>query len=137
MEKGTVLITGANKGIGFEVAKQLANLGYFVYIGSRSKENGQKAISELKSVGITNVDLLEIDVTNVNSIEKARQELQSKITHLDVLINNAGISGGLPQNPSQISVDTIKNVFETNFYGVIQTTQHFIDLLKNQTTREL
>ncbi len=130
MEKQTVLITGANKGIGFEVAKQLAKKGYFVYIGSRSKENGQEALDKLRSEGITNAAILEIDVNEVQSIENAAQELQSKVSHLDVLINNAGISGGFQQHPSNISLELVKNVIETNFYGAIQTTQHFLELLK-------
>lgn len=130
MKNETVLITGANKGIGFEVAKELAKLGYFVYIGSRSKENGQSALDKLHSEGITNVEILVIDVTSLTSIENAKQELQSKINHLDVLINNAGISGGFQQNPSQISLDLVNKVFDTNFYGAIKTTQHFLDLLK-------
>lgn len=128
--KKTVLITGANKGIGFEAAKQLAKLGYFVYIGSRDKANGLKAVEELKTLGFTDVDTLEIDVTNTQSVEKAKEELQSKIPQLDILVNNAGISGTMPQNASEVSLDNIRTVYETNFFGVIQVTQHFLDLLK-------
>lgn len=79
----TALITGANRGIGFEVAKKLAKLGYFVYIGSRDKSNGLKAVEELKILGFSNIDTLEIDVTNTQSVEKAKEELQSKIPQLD------------------------------------------------------
>nr|WP_321407132.1 SDR family oxidoreductase [uncultured Carboxylicivirga sp.] len=126
----TVLITGANKGIGFQVAKQLAEIGYFIYLGSRNKENGEKAIEKLKAEGILNVELIEIDISNNQSIVNARKELESKIACLDVLINNAGISGMFSQNPVNISRDVIENVFNTNFYGAIQTTQAFLDLLK-------
>jgi NAD(P)-dependent dehydrogenase (short-subunit alcohol dehydrogenase family) len=92
----TVLITGANKGIGFEVARQLAELGFFVYLGSRDKERGTASILKLNNLGLSNVASLVIDVTDTNSIQRARLELESKITALDILINNAGISGDLP-----------------------------------------
>ena len=126
----TVLITGANKGIGFETAKQLAQLGYFVYVGSRDKARGLEAITKLKNAGISTVESIELDVTDIHSIKRAKQELETKIEVLDVLINNAGISGDRPQNASGIELENIRTVFETNFFGVIQTTQQFIDLLK-------
>ena len=126
----TVLITGANKGIGFETAKQLAQVGYFVYIGSRDKHKGTEAVEKLKILGLLNVACIEIDVTNINSIKAARQELEARAQQLDVLINNAGIAGDQPQNISTGKIENLRNVFETNFFGAIQTTQVFIDLLK-------
>ncbi|MEJ7830673.1 MAG: SDR family oxidoreductase [Segetibacter sp.] len=127
----TVLITGANKGIGFETAKQMADLGYFVFLGSRDKLRGGEAISKLKASGFSNVESVEIDVTNINSIIKAKDELESKIERLDVLINNAGISlMEVPQIASTVKVEAIQKVFETNFYGAVQTTQQFLSLLK-------
>src|ERR1700733_4182761 len=100
----TVLITGANKGIGFETAKQMAQLSYFVYLGSRDKIRGLDAINKLKALGISNVELIEIDVTNINSIIQAKQEMEKKMQALDVLINNAGIAGEQPQTPSAMEV---------------------------------
>ncbi len=126
----TVLITGANKGIGFETAKQMAKLGYFIYMGSRDKARGLDAVKKLKDEGISNVELIEIDVTNIDSIKRARQELESKIEALDVLINNAGISGGPSQRISTVDIENLRRVFETNFFGAVQTTQQFINLLK-------
>jgi NAD(P)-dependent dehydrogenase (short-subunit alcohol dehydrogenase family) len=126
----TVLITGANKGIGFETARQLAQLGYFVYLGSRDKIKGLDALEKLKALGTNNVDYVEIDVTDIDSIKKAKQELESKIDVLDVLINNAGISGGQPQNMSSLEIENLRKVFDTNFFGAVQTTQEFIPLLK-------
>jgi len=79
----TVLITGANKGIGFETAKQLAQLGYFVYLGSRDRTKGLDAMNKLKGLGISNVELIEIDVTNADSIKQARLELENKIETYD------------------------------------------------------
>lgn len=126
----TVLITGANKGIGFETAKQLAQLGYFVYLGSRDKLKGLDAVNKLKKMGISNIESIEIDVTNIDSINKAEQQLETKIGALDVLINNAGIAGELPQNISTGAIENLHNIFETNFFGAVQTTQQFISLLK-------
>jgi len=126
----TVLITGANKGIGFETAKQLAQSGYYVYLGSRNKTKGTDAIKKLKDLGISNTEFVELDVTNSNSIQKAKQVLESKIESLDVLINNAGISAGQPQHMSSIKIENLRKVFDTNFFGVVETTQQFIPLLK-------
>src|SRR4030095_16655956 len=110
----TVLITVANKGIGFETAKQMAQLGYFVYIGSRNKRKGIDAVEKLNGLGISNVATIEIDVTDINSIKHARQELETKIETLDVLINNAGIGGEPPQNASGVELENLRKVFETN-----------------------
>jgi len=126
----TVLITGANKGIGFETARQLAQSGYFVYLGSRDKVKGIDAIKILKDSGISNIELLELDVSDTDSIKSARKELEFKIDVLDVLINNAGISGGQPQNISSIKIEDLRKVFDTNFFGAVQTTQEFMPLLK-------
>jgi NAD(P)-dependent dehydrogenase (short-subunit alcohol dehydrogenase family) len=129
--KKTVLITGANQGLGFETAKQLAELGYYVYIGSRDKSKGIAAKQKLNELGLSNVEPIEIDVTDINSIRSAKQELEAKTQQLDVLINNAGISGELiPQNMSTYNIENLRKVFETNFFGAVQTTQQFIELLK-------
>jgi NAD(P)-dependent dehydrogenase (short-subunit alcohol dehydrogenase family) len=126
----TVLITGADKGIGFETAKQLAQLDYFIFIGSRDKEKGDRAKEELHSSGLHNVDVVELDVTKSDSIKKARRTLETNIKQLDILINNAGIRGEVPQLASKIPVEIMREVFETNFFGVIQVTQAFIPLLE-------
>lgn len=120
------LITGANKSIGFETARQLLQKGYFVYLGSRDQSKGEQAVVKLKAEGLTNVELLHIDVSNPASVETAGK----KITELDVLINNAGISGGLPQSPLTTGLDTFHKVFNTNFFGAINVTQTFIEVLK-------
>ncbi|MDC8103932.1 SDR family oxidoreductase [Chryseobacterium sp. PTM-20240506] len=126
----TVLITGANKGIGFETTRQLAKLGYHVYLGCRSRSHGTEAVEKLNAEGFNNVDLLEIDVTDLRSIQSARKELESSIDHLDVLINNAGIAGKQPQNISSCEMENLRGIFETNFFGAVQTTQELVNLLK-------
>jgi NAD(P)-dependent dehydrogenase (short-subunit alcohol dehydrogenase family) len=126
----TVLITGANKSIGFEAARQLLQKGYYVYLGSRDKQKGQQAVDLLKSEGLTNVEPIVINVDDGDSIKAARETLGQKTSVLDVLINNAGISGGMSQPALGTDVGVIKQVFETNLFGVIDTTQAFIDLLR-------
>jgi|SRR6476661_1055852 len=126
----TALITGANKSIGFETARQLLGQGYHVYLGSRDLAKGQQAAEQLKAEGFTQVESLQIDVTDRASILAAREALGRKTSSLDVLINNAGISGGFPQPALGTSVGAIREVFETNVFGVIEVTQTFIDLLQ-------
>jgi len=126
----TALITGANKSIGFETAGQLLQHGYYVYLGSRDLAKGQQAVAQLKSEGFSQVEPLQIDVADSASIAAARQVLGQKTNVLDVLINNAGISGGMVQPALGTSIGVIKEVFETNVFGVITVTQAFIDLLR-------
>ena len=121
-----VLITGANKSIGFEASRQLLKQGYFVYLGARDLAKGEEAVAKLKAEGLTNVKAIQIDVTNPASIEAASKQIES----LDVLINNAGISGGIPQTALATTTDTIREVFDTNFFGVINVTKAFLDTLK-------
>lgn len=125
-----VLITGANQGIGFETAKQLAELGYYVYLGSRNRNNGLAAQKKLNELGLNNVAFIEIDVTDMDSIKSAKQTLENQTEQLDILINNAGIAGDQPQNMSTGDIGNLRNVFETNFFGAVQATQQFIELLK-------
>lgn len=125
-----VLITGANKGIGFETARQLLQNGYFVYLGSRTLENGLHAVEKLKAEGLNKVEAIQLDVTDSSSVDAARQYIGSKTEALDVLINNAGINGGWPQSSLAATVEQFQTVFNTNLYGVVRVTQAFIDLLK-------
>ena len=121
-----VLITGANKSIGFETARQLLAKGYYIYLGSRDIKNGDEAVTKLKGEGFGNIQAIQIDISNPESIEAASKQ----ITELDVLINNAGISGGFPQSAVTIDSAVIREVFDTNFFGTINVTQAFLDTLK-------
>lgn len=126
-----VLITGANKSIGFETARQLLQQGYYVYVGSRNIANGQEAVNKLKAEGLNEVEAIQIDVSDQGSVKAARAGIGKKTGVLDVLINNAGISGGLPQTATGTDIAIFKTVFETNLFGVIRVTQAFMDLLRN------
>jgi len=129
----TALVTGANKGIGLEVARQLAQNGFFVYLGCRNMENGLAAIKKLKDDGIDNVEAVQLNVTDQGSVSAARATIGKKTEVLDVLINNAGIFGGFPQSALNATIDQFKAVYETNVFGVVSVTQAFIDLLKRSS----
>lgn len=128
-----VLITGANKSIGFETARQLLQKGYYVYLGSRGLKNGQEAVQKLKAEGLNEVEAIQIDVADSASVTAARGEIGKKTDVLDVLINNAGVNGGIPQTALGASIEQFKKVFETNLYGVVRVTQAFFDLLEKSS----
>src|SRR5579871_3948187 len=129
----TVFITGANKGIGFETARQMVHLGYQVFLGSRDKTLGEDAVKRLQAAGLTNVEFIPIDVTDEASVKGAAKTIQTKIGALDILINNAGVAGPQPQNIASTDISILRIVFETNFFGAIQTTHHFLPLLERST----
>ncbi|MBD2751179.1 SDR family oxidoreductase [Microvirga sp. BT688] len=128
MNAKTVLITGANKSIGFETARQLGRHGYRIWLGSRDIGRGEKAASDLAAEGI-DVRPIEIDVTSEQSVRSAAAQLGAADGKLDVLINNAGIPGMMTA-PSKQSVDDIRRIYETNVFGPIRVTQAFLPLLK-------
>ncbi|MWB94329.1 SDR family NAD(P)-dependent oxidoreductase [Flavobacterium sp. GA093] len=126
----SVLITGANRSIGLETAKQLSEKGLFVYLGSRSLENGKAVVKELNENGFQNIKAIQIDVTNPDSVLEAKNTIEKEQGKLDILINNAGILGVNPQPASDTAIENIQEIFETNFFGVIRVTQQFLELLK-------
>ena len=138
MEKKSALITGANKGIGFETAKQLLQKGFHVYLGSRDLKNGHEAVEKLKSQGLANADAVQMDVTDPQSVKAAREQIGRKISVLDVLINNAGINGGTPPYSAlEASPEEFMAAFSTNVIGVARVTKAFIDLLRNSLERRI
>lgn len=126
----TALITGANKSIGFETARQLLKQGYYVYLGCRDLEKGKQAVAQLTSEGLENVEPIVIDVNDPASVKAAKEVLGNKVQVLDLLINNAGIAGGFPQNVLETEVEVYRDVFETNVFGVIEVTLAFLDILR-------
>ena len=125
-----VLITAANRSIGLETAKQLSAKGLFVYLGSRDLAKGEAIVKELNEQGFNNIKAIEIDVTNQESVLAAKNNIEQEHGKLDILINNAGILGTQLQTAAETTVENIKEVFETNFFGVINVTQAFLELLK-------
>lgn len=136
MASKTVLITGANKSIGFETARQLGRLGYRVWLGSRDNSRGRAAAERLSGEG-HDVQYLPIDVTSDDSVKAAATLVREGGGKLDVLINNAGISGGPPTAPSLQVADGVRTVYETNVFGPIRVTQAFLSLLKAAGTANI
>ncbi len=126
----SVLITGANRSIGLETAKQLSEKGLLVYLGSRDLQKGEAIVKELNEKGFQNIKAIEIDVTQTDSISAAKDLIGKEQGKLDILINNAGILGVNPQTAVETSIKDIQQVFDTNFFGVISVTQAFLELLK-------
>jgi NAD(P)-dependent dehydrogenase (short-subunit alcohol dehydrogenase family) len=135
--KPVALVTGANQGIGLEIAKALAAHGYTVFVGSRSLANGHTAAATLGP----DAHAIQLDVTDPASIAAAAQRIRTETGRLDLLVNNAAIAhAGQPgrsleavmqsSRASVAALDEVRAVFETNVYGVIALTQAMLPLLR-------
>ncbi|KAB2704400.1 SDR family oxidoreductase [Brucella intermedia] len=130
--KRTALVTGANKGIGREIARQLGKKGFTVWLGCRDEGRGRKAQKELRAEGI-DANLVILDITADASVRAAVEQVGQRTPHLDVLINNVGIGSGLGTQPSDENIDDIRVQFETNVFGTIRATQAFLPLVRKAT----
>src|SRR5919198_1131763 len=125
----TVLVTGANKGIGYEVARQLAGKGFHVFIGARNREAGRKAADAIaKKSG--QATFLEIDVADSASVTAAAREFARAADHLDVLVNNAGIIVDGDNAILEISDELLRKTLETNTLGALRVTRAFVPSLR-------
>ncbi|HEY9783374.1 MAG TPA: SDR family oxidoreductase [Leptolyngbyaceae cyanobacterium] len=134
MTTGIALITGANKGIGLEIARQLGTQGITVLIGARDEKRGSVAAEKLQAENI-DAHAVQLDVTNQQSIDAAAKHIQSEFGKLDILVNNAGIAiDNAP--PSQLDMEILRRTYETNFFGVFAVTKAMLPLLhKSQAGR--
>ena len=121
MNNFTALVTGANKGIGKEIARQLAAAGHTVYVGSRDAERGQRAVDEIGG----GARLLVLDVTETKSIADAAEQVET----LDILVNNAGIMVG-GATPPDADLESFRRTYETNLFGVLAVTNAFLPALR-------
>jgi NAD(P)-dependent dehydrogenase (short-subunit alcohol dehydrogenase family) len=128
MENKTALVTGANKGIGFEVARQLAGKGFHVFIGARNHDAGCKAANEIAKNG-GKATFLEVDVADNPSVNAAAHEFSEIADHLDVLVNNAGIIVDGDNEILEVSDDLFRKTLETNTLGPLRVTRAFAPLL--------
>ena len=126
------LITGANKGLGFGIARQLGKQGITVLIAARNEERGQEAVDKLQFEDI-DAHFVQLDISDRASIESAYNAIAEQFGKLDILVNNAGVnlefSAGLPA-PSQVSLDVLKQTFEVNYFGVVAVTQAMLPLIQ-------
>jgi NAD(P)-dependent dehydrogenase (short-subunit alcohol dehydrogenase family) len=125
----TAVVTGANKGIGFEIARRLASEGYRVWLGARDRGRGEAAAAKLRAQGL-DAHWLELDVTDDRSAASAAEKLAAQTGTLDVLVNNAGIAEGFGISPLEEPIEITKKVYEVNVFGPIRVTQAFMPLLK-------
>lgn len=125
----TAFVTGANKGIGFEIVKQLGEAGWRVILGSRSAERGEAAAAELTAQGL-NVDWIQIDMTDTKSIESASDKIINNYSDLALLINNAGMPGAFSSSFTETREEDLRNAFEVNFFGTFRLNQRLFPVIK-------
>jgi NAD(P)-dependent dehydrogenase (short-subunit alcohol dehydrogenase family) len=128
-EQRVALVTGGNKGIGLEIARQLAEAGVHVVIGARDNGRAQIAVGELGLQGLR-VDSVRIDLDDLTTVAPAAAEIRSHHGRLDILVNNAGIFDFADEAPSKASIDAVRHVMEVNFIGALAVTQAMLPLLQ-------
>ena len=132
--KKVAVVTGGNRGLGFEASRQLAKQGYQVSLTSRDEAKGNAAASKLKNERL-DVIFQPLDVTSDESSQKLAEFIDKEFGKLDVLVNNAGIYIDTQEGGNSIfdaKIDTLKQTFETNVYGVVRVTQALVPLMKKQ-----
>nr|WP_202817793.1 SDR family oxidoreductase [Kribbella sp. ALI-6-A] len=130
------LVTGANKGIGFAIAQGLGASGFMVAVGARDKARGEEAVERLRAADV-DAFVVELDVTSEDSVATAAATIEQTAGRLDVLVNNAGISGrtdGTVQDPTTLDLDVVRTVLDTNVFGVVRVTNAMLPLLRRATS---
>jgi NAD(P)-dependent dehydrogenase (short-subunit alcohol dehydrogenase family) len=126
----TALITGANKGIGLETARQLGKQGITVIIGARDAARGNSAAAQLKSEGIA-AHFVQLDVTDQASVTAAAAKIEKDFGSLDILVNNAGVLNYAGEaTPGTVPMETLRSTFDLNFFGLISVTQAMLPLIR-------
>ncbi|MXG89660.1 SDR family oxidoreductase [Nocardioides flavescens] len=125
----TALVTGANKGIGYAIAAGLGAEGFRVGVGARDEARREEAVASLRDSGVDAFGV-PLDVTDDTSVRDALALVEKVAGGLDVLVNNAGITGTVPQEPTQVDLDVIRTVVETNVLGVMRVTNAALPLLR-------
>jgi NAD(P)-dependent dehydrogenase (short-subunit alcohol dehydrogenase family) len=132
--KGRIaLVTGANKGIGYEVARQLGKQGITVFVGARDAALGEEAAGRLRAEG-SSVCFIELDVTKPGTITNAANRIRAEHGRLDILVNNAGIAQKGDGPPSVADPDAVRRILDVNFFGVLAVTQAMLPLVKNSSS---
>ena len=128
--KKVALITGANKGIGFEVARQIARAGWTVLAAARNEELGRQAAAKLQQEDL-DVHFVSVDLNAPETAVTAAESIRKQFGRLDLLINNAGINTAGDGPPSKVEMEALKTVMQTNFVGAVAVTQAMLPLLKS------
>ena len=135
MSKKVALITGANKGIGFGISKYLGLSGWQVILGARDTDRAEKAIGELKSAGIDVLGWVSIELSDIDNIERAAQEVIGKYPDLSLLVNNAGIPGDMSVDSLHTEINVVKQTLDVNFIGTFALTKALAPLLAQNNGR--
>ena len=130
-----VLVTGANKGIGFGITKHLGLSGWKVIVGARDEKRAEEAIGKLKADGVDVLGWVNIELSNLTSIEQATKEVEEKYPELSLLVNNAGIPGDMNVKSVDTEISDIKETLEVNFIGTFALTKALIPLLEKNKGR--
>ncbi|WP_036497061.1 SDR family NAD(P)-dependent oxidoreductase [Nocardia aobensis] len=128
-EQTIALVTGANKGIGYEIAAGLGALGWRIGVGARDAQRRDTAVEKLRAAGIDAFGV-PLDVTDDASVAAAADLIADHAGGLDVLVNNAAITGGMPQTPTSVDAATVREAVETNVIGVIRVTNTMLPMLR-------
>lgn len=135
MKEKTAFITGANKGIGFGIAKHLGLSGWRIIIGARNQERAEKAIRELTALGIDVPGWVHVELADLASVENAVRELNDKYPELALLVNNAGIPGDMGVDSLHTELSDIRETLDVNFVGTFALTKLLIPLLARNNGR--
>ncbi len=129
MNKKIVLVTGANKGIGFGIAKHLGLTGWKVVIGARDEQRAEKAVGELKSAGVDVLGWVNIELKDLTNISQAAVVIKEKYPELSLLVNNAGIPGDMSVDSEHTEISTLRETLDVNFIGTFALTKALIPLI--------
>lgn len=135
MKEKTVLVTGANKGIGFGIAKHLGLSGWKIVLGARDEQRAAKAIDELEAIGVDVLGWVNIELRDLENLEQAAQEIEGKYPGLSLLVNNAGIPGDMSVDSAHTEIADIKETLDVNFIGTFALTKALIPLLTKNKGR--
>jgi NAD(P)-dependent dehydrogenase (short-subunit alcohol dehydrogenase family) len=130
------LVTGANKGIGFEIARQLGKAGMHVLIGARNATAGNSAVSILNDEGVA-ARFIHIDLEDNATIRAAARTVEAEYGRLDVLVNNAGCRDTRDGAPSTASINAVRHTFEVNFFGALDITQSMLPMLRRAASARI
>ena len=129
LDNRTALVTGANKGIGFEIARQLGEHGVRIILGARDPQRGEAAANDLRSRGLA-ARHVRVDVTDQATITAAAADIEAHEGRLDILVNNAGVTSPGDGPPGAADIEAVRRTIDTNFFGALAVTQAMLPLLK-------
>jgi NAD(P)-dependent dehydrogenase (short-subunit alcohol dehydrogenase family) len=130
------LVTGANKGIGLEIARTLGKAGHRMLVGARDRQRGERAAATLRDEG-ADARFVRLDVTDQQTIVAAARDIAEHEERLDVLVNNAGIGAAGDSAPGTADLDAVRRIFDTNFFGALAVTQAMLPLLRRGTSARI